>query len=369
MASAYYALPVRDVAPSGQVDARLHVELRALPFEDGAAQLVAVLPASRYQLGSVTLKLNTGSDGSLREIHLGDTQMESPAFANLKSAVAELRTEFVRHPWPPGMAFRPALVTARDPELIGLLQDAIGGQGTSVQLVWNDELVDGHPLVGIMDGIMLSTVAGIERMMRGEQPFLDGAELRDTAVRPRKDGGFRTDRTAGDVPQLLWRCGACKKVMTNRAAKKCGKCLTAHYCSESCAKEQWATHKADCKQWRRHEPAAAARTAAPLSPSAWIKAGAAATLQQLQSQPALNGCTVEILGTVDETSGRVAVQVCDSGKQLRVKPANLVPAAAARRNRPGVAAWMQRCDGLGTTNLILHDPRATASPSHACASA
>jgi hypothetical protein len=41
-------------------------------------------------------------------------------------------------------------------------------------------------------------------------------------------------------------CSYCDKISENEALKKCGKCMTAKYCSKECQKRDWEEHKTLC---------------------------------------------------------------------------------------------------------------------------
>ena len=264
LADAYLNLPVREhdeespttttTTTTTRLSSRAHVEVRSdLNDErDGKSVALLIAPASREVL--LRLTIHPGQ-ASLRPQQSGTDNWADHLIQKMKQAF-----------W--SMGCRPSLITARDPVLVRVLRGASGMEcpGTSVKVAGLDEVVDGAPMVGIMDGLFSDDFLLTRQGVTGRQEFdpslsADGA-VRASSSRP---GEFKRDKRREDrtIPEMTWACGGCKKLMRREksntdgggggktALKRCSACQVVHYCGTQCQKDDWRLgHKGECKALR-----------------------------------------------------------------------------------------------------------------------
>lgn len=158
-------------------------------------------------------------------------------------------------------AYQPALITVRDPALGAKLQRSatmrgLSCSGTEVRVVNASALVNGTPLVSIMDGLCANTIPRVNRETRTylteeedlEKWGLDDAKVQSSKSDPDKYKLDKESEVRG-VPVIVWACGGCCKLMYETKAKVYQKCKAIHYCSRACQVLDWKTggHKASCQ--------------------------------------------------------------------------------------------------------------------------
>jgi len=132
-------------------------------------------------------------------------------------------------------AYRPALITVRDPVLGAKLQRSatmrgLSCPGTEVRVVNASALVNGTPLVSIMDGLCTNTIPlvnGETRTYLTEEEAREKWGLDDAKVRSSKSDldKYKLDKESEvrGVPAMVWVCGGCYKLMYETKAKVCQK--------------------------------------------------------------------------------------------------------------------------------------------------
>ena len=242
MLEAWFRQPARSVMPSGAVSSRLHVEIRAAP--PGAPEhdkaVFLVQPESNFLLVvPISSVMNGGRDLITRKDW-------APFLVN--GVISQLMSDDET-----GMMYgRPSWITARDPVVVGVLSESLGGRGTEVSLSYDDEIVksaaipSGTSLVAIMDGAAADMHSRTADAMGGMgTPLAGGAHAR---VRRNERGGFES--VVPGAPLMAWACTQCHELLPPGSTTPCGLCHVAHFCS-SCAHDG-TEHKSECCQrWQQ----------------------------------------------------------------------------------------------------------------------
>ena len=265
----YPNLPVREHlnidtgGPPPRHSSRGHVEVRSIPppLNDDGGKFFAIFcaPASRDLYTSMMIHpeqaASTGGGGGKDD------------WATFLITKMQQELYYV--------GFRPRLITARDPVLVRALRRAGGMQcpGTNVEVVGPDEVVDGAPLVGIMDGLFSDLFLQSLQAVTGRQEF-DPSVSADSVVRAStsRPGEFKLDKKREDrtIPEMTWACGGCNKLLRREigvdsgggggrdggrgggALKRCSGCNAVRYCGRQCQIDDWrARHKGECEALRK----------------------------------------------------------------------------------------------------------------------